>query len=73
MWGLNKTGDVVTLAELVAEGFAGTVGALVDMLAERGDAIDVDGHGRLAVAAAVAETLRRGAGRGRAAIRSGGR
>jgi Xaa-Pro aminopeptidase len=60
MWN-RSTDDVdqlVPLTTLVGEGFAGTVGELVDLLAERGLAVTVDSHGRLCAPVAVATSLR---------------
>lgn len=48
----------VPLARLVDEGFAATVGGLVDNLAARGVAVGVDGSGRLAITEAAAGLLR---------------
>jgi hypothetical protein len=50
--------NLTPLTVLVEEKFAGTVGALVDVLAERGIAVTTDTHGRLAVAVPAATTLR---------------
>jgi hypothetical protein len=50
--------QLVPLTTLVGEHFGATVGELVDTLAGRGFAIDVDHAGRLAVAVPVATTLR---------------
>jgi hypothetical protein len=50
--------QLVPLTVLVVEGFAASVGVLVDTLSGRGFAVVVDDVGRLAVAETVAETLR---------------
>jgi hypothetical protein len=55
---MRRTEQLVPLSALVAEGFGGTVGELVDLLAERGFAVLVDDAGRLSAADAVAVTLR---------------
>jgi hypothetical protein len=50
--------DLTPMSVLVEEGFAGTVGDMVDLLAERGLAITTDHAGRLSVPTTTAETMR---------------